>query len=49
MKLIPDQSRRVEEKNILERQGFIVVEITSAPFALTHSRSSATGPGALKV
>jgi hypothetical protein len=49
MKLVPDQSQRVEEKNILERLGFTVVEITSAPFALTRSRNSATGPGALKV
>jgi hypothetical protein len=33
MKLVPDQSQRAEEKNILEQLGFTVVEITSAPFA----------------
>ena len=33
MKLVPDQSQRAEEKNILEQLGFTVVEITSVPFA----------------
>ena len=33
MKLIPDQSPRAAEKEILEGLGFIVLETTPAPFA----------------
>ena len=33
MKLVPDRSQRAAEKKILEKLGFTVVEITSAPFA----------------
>jgi hypothetical protein len=33
MKLVPEQSQRAAEKKILEKLGFTVVEITSAPFA----------------
>ena len=33
VKLIPDQSQRTTEKQILEGLGFIVLEITPAPFA----------------
>jgi len=33
MKLIPDQSQRAAEKEILERLGFTIIEITPAPFA----------------
>jgi hypothetical protein len=35
MKLVPDQSQRAAEKKILEKLGFTVVEITSAPLAKT--------------
>ena len=33
MKLVPDQSQRAAEKEILEGLGFTVIEITPAPFA----------------
>jgi hypothetical protein len=33
MKIAPDQSQRAAEKKILEKLGFTVVEITSAPFS----------------
>ena len=33
VKLVPDQSQRAAEKEILEGLGFIVLEITPAPFA----------------
>jgi hypothetical protein len=33
MKLVPDQSQRVGEKEILEGLGFTVIEITPADFA----------------
>jgi len=33
MKLVPDQSKRAAEKQILEGLGFTVVEITPASFA----------------
>ena len=33
VKLVPDQSQRAVEKEILEGLGFIVLEITPAPFA----------------
>jgi hypothetical protein len=33
MKLVPDQSQRAAEKEILEGLGFNVIEITPAPFA----------------
>lgn len=33
MKLVPDQSKRAAEKEILEGLGFTVVEITPASFA----------------
>ena len=33
MKLVPDQSKRTAEKEILEGLGFTVVEITPASFA----------------
>jgi len=33
MKLVPDQSQRAAEKEILEGLGFTVIEITLAPFA----------------
>ena len=33
MKLVPDQSQRAAEKEILEELGFTVIEITPAPFA----------------
>jgi hypothetical protein len=33
IKLVPDRSHRAAEKKILEKLGFTVVEITSAPFA----------------
>jgi hypothetical protein len=32
MKLVPDQSQRAAEKEILEGLGFTVIEITPAPF-----------------
>jgi hypothetical protein len=32
MKLVPDQSRRAAEKEILEGLGFTVIEMTPAPF-----------------
>jgi hypothetical protein len=34
MKLVPDQPQRAAEKEILERLGFTVIEMTPAPFAL---------------
>jgi hypothetical protein len=37
-KLVPDQSQRAAEKEILERLGFTVIEITPAPFAQAHTR-----------
>ena len=33
MKLIPDQPQKATEEEILEGLGFIVLEITPAPFA----------------
>ena len=33
MKLVPDQSQSAAEKKILEKLGFTVIEITSAPLA----------------
>jgi hypothetical protein len=33
MKLVPDQSQRATEKEILEGLGFTVIEITPAPLA----------------
>jgi hypothetical protein len=33
MKLVPDQSQRAAEKEILEGLGFAVIKITPAPFA----------------
>jgi hypothetical protein len=33
MKLVPDQSQRAAEKELLEGLGFTVIEITPAPFA----------------
>ena len=33
MKLVPDQSQRATEKEILEGLGFTIIEITPAPFA----------------
>ena len=33
MKLVPDQSQRAAEKEILEGLGFTVIAITPAPFA----------------
>jgi len=33
MKLVPDQSQKAAEKKILEKLGFTVIEVTSAPFA----------------
>jgi len=33
VKLVPDQSQRAAEKEILEGLGFTVIEITPAPFA----------------
>jgi hypothetical protein len=33
MKLVPDQSQRVAEKEILEGLGFTVIEMTPAHFA----------------
>jgi hypothetical protein len=38
MKLVPDQSQRAAEKEILEGLGFIVIEITPAPFARRYTR-----------
>jgi hypothetical protein len=37
MKLVPDQSQRAAEKEILEGLGFTVIEITPAPFAQAPS------------
>ena len=36
MKLVPDQSQRAAEKEILKGLGFTVIEITPAPFAQAH-------------
>jgi hypothetical protein len=33
MKLVPDLSQKAAEKKILEKLGFTVIEVTSAPFA----------------
>jgi hypothetical protein len=33
VKLVPDQSQRAAQKEILEGLGFIVIETTPAPFA----------------
>jgi hypothetical protein len=33
MKLVPDQSQRAAEKQLLEGLGFIVLEIAPTPFA----------------
>jgi hypothetical protein len=33
VKLVPDQSQRAAEKEILEGLGFTIIEITPAPFA----------------
>jgi hypothetical protein len=33
MKLVPDQSQKAAEKEILQGLGFTVIEITPAPFA----------------
>jgi hypothetical protein len=33
MKLVPDQSQKAAEKEILEGLGFTVIEMTPAPFA----------------
>jgi hypothetical protein len=39
MKLVPDQSQRAAEKEILEGLGFTVIEMTPVPFSLTrHTR-----------
>jgi hypothetical protein len=38
MKLVPDQSQRAAEKEILEGLGFTVIEITPAPFAQAPTR-----------
>jgi hypothetical protein len=39
MKLVPDQSQRATEKEILEGLGFTVIEMTPAPFSLKrHTR-----------
>ena len=35
MKLVPDQSQRAAEKELLEGLGFTVIQITPAPFAQT--------------
>ena len=40
MKLIPDQSQRAAEKEILEGLGFTIIEITPAPFAGTRQAAS---------
>ena len=40
MKLIPDQSQRAAEKEILEGFGFTIIEITPAPFAGTRQAAS---------
>ena len=42
MKLVPDQSQRAAEKEVLEGLGFTVIEITPLPF-----NSGATPGGAL--
>ena len=34
MKLVPDQSQRAAEKEILEGLGFTVIEMTPVPFSL---------------
>jgi hypothetical protein len=44
MKLVPDQSQKAAEKMILEKLGFTVVEVTSAPFAKALHRNG-TLPG----
>ena len=39
MKLVPDQSQRAAEKEILEGLGFTVIEMTPVPFSLRrHTR-----------
>jgi len=38
VKLVPNQSQRATEKEILEGLGFIVLEITPAPFAQAAHR-----------
>ena len=35
MKLVPDQSQRTAEKEILEGLGFTVIEMTPVPFSLS--------------
>ena len=36
MKLVPDQSQRAAEKEILEGLGFTVIEMTPVPFSLVR-------------
>ena len=39
IKLVPDQSQKAAEREILERLGFTVIEMTPVPFTLTrHTR-----------
>jgi hypothetical protein len=39
VKLVPDQSQRAAEKEILKGLGFTIIEITPVPFALgRHAR-----------
>ena len=37
MKLVPDQSQRAAEKEILEGLGFTVIEMTPVPFSLRRT------------
>jgi hypothetical protein len=37
IKLVPDQSQKAAEREILERLGFTVIEMTPAPFTLISS------------
>jgi hypothetical protein len=42
MKLVPDQSQRAAEKEILEGLGFTVIEMTPVPFSLRREHSAGT-------
>ena len=42
IKLVPDQSQRAAEKELLEGLGFTVIEITPARFAHVHHPAAET-------
>ena len=45
MKLVPDQSQRAAEKEILIGLGFIVIEMRPVPFSLERHTDSALRRG----